>query len=92
MSVANRAVHLNGLPLVLTVPEVAEHLQVSTSTVHEMCTRGDLRDVRVGRYRRIARPALAALLGLRDPSEVEVEQHDEQVTSRDGVPELRVAR
>lgn len=62
---------LDDLPLVLTVLEVADFLKVSKSCAQELCRSGELRHVRVGRFIRIPRPALATFLGLRDPSEVE---------------------
>lgn len=83
-----RCADLDDLPLVLTVPQVANHLQVSATTVRELCRRGELRHVRVGRFIRVPLPALATFLGLRDSGESEIETVSE---TRDQ-PALRVAQ
>lgn len=54
------------LPLVLTVPEVAETLRVSDDAVYRLCQDGDLDARRVGRRWIIPRRAVLAFLGEED--------------------------
>lgn len=50
-------------PLVLTVPEVAELLRVSTDAVYDLCSSGELDHRRVGRRIIIPRRAVLEFLG-----------------------------
>jgi excisionase family DNA binding protein len=52
------------LQTLLTVREIAAQLGVSTATVYKLCTRGELRYVRILGSIRVARPDLDAYLGL----------------------------
>ena len=47
------------LPRLLTIPEVADHLKISTKTVRRWIDRGDLHAYRVGRQLRIAEEDLS---------------------------------
>lgn len=49
-------------PLVYTVPQVAERLQVGRSSVYDAILRGELRAVRLGRRVLVPRDALRAFL------------------------------
>jgi excisionase family DNA binding protein len=51
------------LPLVLTVPEVAELLRISRGAAYEAVRAGEIPHVRLGRTIRISRAGLAELLG-----------------------------
>lgn len=48
------------LPRLLTIPEVADYLKISTKTVRRWIDRGDLHAYRVGRQLRIAEEDLSA--------------------------------
>ena len=54
------------LPLVLTVQQVQEILQVSKTTAYELVHSGEIESVPIGRHFRVTRPALAKFLGLTD--------------------------
>jgi excisionase family DNA binding protein len=59
-------------PLVLTVEQAAELLQIGRTAAYEAVHRGDLPAVRIGRSLRVPRHQLEALLGLsngHDPAE-----------------------
>ena len=47
------------LPRLLTIPEVAAHLKISTKTVRRWIERGELHAYRVGRQLRIAEEDLS---------------------------------
>jgi excisionase family DNA binding protein len=46
------------VPIVLTVPQVAEALQVSRGHVYQLLQSGELPSVRIGRNRRVVASAL----------------------------------
>jgi len=50
----------------LTIAQVAKHLQVSVATVRRLIDAGELRGVRVGRLWRVPKAALEAYLGGED--------------------------
>ena len=51
----------------LTIAQVAKHLQVSVATVRRLIDAGELRGVRVGRLWRVPKAALEEYLGGDDP-------------------------
>lgn len=54
---------------VLTVPEVAKYLRVSTKTVYALLKRGELRGFRVGRVLRLRRTVVEEFVARRsDPT------------------------
>jgi excisionase family DNA binding protein len=55
-----RLTPLHALPQMLRVDEAAAWLDVGRGLVFDLCRRGDLRSVRLGRLVRIPREALAA--------------------------------
>ena len=54
------------LPLVLSVQQVQNVLDVSKTTAYELVHTGAIASVRIGRSFRVTRAALAAFLGLAD--------------------------
>lgn len=52
------------LPLVLTVPELAEHARVSPSHIYELVRLGQVRAIRLGRVIRIPQAEALRFLGL----------------------------
>jgi excisionase family DNA binding protein len=54
------------LPLVLTVQQVQDILDVSKTTAYELVHSGAIASVKIGRTFRVTRSALAAFLGLSD--------------------------
>jgi excisionase family DNA binding protein len=54
------------LPLVLTVQQVQEVLNVSKTTAYELVHTGAIPSVRIGRTFRVTRAAVAEFLGLSD--------------------------
>jgi excisionase family DNA binding protein len=61
--VVNRTTPVAALPELLTVPEVAAWLGVSTWSAYDMARRGVLPVVRLGRHVRIQRAGLVELAG-----------------------------
>ena len=51
--------------LLLTVPEAAEALGVSRSVVYELMDRGDLRNIKIGRSRRVLVTSLEEFIARR---------------------------
>lgn len=51
----------------LTIAQVAKHLQVSVATVRRLIDAGELRGVRVGRLWRVPKAAVGEYLGGDDP-------------------------
>ena len=49
-------------PALLTIPDVAEHLQLSTKTIRRLIERGDLPSHRIDRQLRVAPNDLGALI------------------------------
>jgi excisionase family DNA binding protein len=62
------AAHWNPEPRLLTVKDVAEHLQVSKRTVHRLIDTGELHVIRIGRSVRVSGEAMNALLTRGDKS------------------------
>ena len=54
--------------LVLTIPEAAETLGISRAFAYELCARGELPVIRLGRRRLVPKKALLAVLGEETPS------------------------
>ena len=52
----------NQLPDLLTVPQVAEYLQVSIPTIRRWVMEGQIRSAKIGRARRIPKQALSELI------------------------------
>ncbi len=57
------AAHVEQLPLMLTVPEVAQILRIGRNEACAAVADGSLPSVRIGRTIRVPRNSLAALLG-----------------------------
>jgi excisionase family DNA binding protein len=57
----DRCTPLADMPTMLRVPEAADWLDLSPGAVFELCRRGELEHVRLGRLIRIPRRALAAM-------------------------------
>ncbi|MEO6834757.1 MAG: helix-turn-helix domain-containing protein [Candidatus Tumulicola sp.] len=57
---------LSELPLVLTVQQIQDILDVSKTTAYELVHTGAIPSVRIGRTFRVTRAAVAEFLGLSD--------------------------
>jgi excisionase family DNA binding protein len=62
-TVVNRATPIDALPELLTADEVAAWLGISKWSAYDMCRRGVLPVVRLGRHVRIQRAGLEQLAG-----------------------------
>ena len=56
------------IPPVMTVPEVAEILKVGRNTAYDLCFRGELKNKKIGRIRRILREDLLEYMSREDAS------------------------
>jgi len=54
------------LPLVLSVPQVAEILEIGRNTAYDLVRCGEIRSIRIGRQIKIPKDALIELLQKRD--------------------------
>lgn len=54
---------LDGLPVVLTVPEAAKVLRIGRNQLYDAIARGDVEALRIGRSLRVPRAVLIRLLG-----------------------------
>jgi len=54
------------LPLVLSVPQVAEILEIGKNTAYDLVRCGEIRSIRIGRQIKIPKDALIELLQKRD--------------------------
>lgn len=52
----------NNLPLVMTVPEMAEILQIGRNTAYDLVKSGAIRSIHIGRTIRISQAALLEYL------------------------------
>ena len=52
----------NSLPLVMTVPEMAEILQIGRNAAYELVKSGAIRSIRIGKTIRIPKAALEEFL------------------------------
>lgn len=64
-------------PLVMDVAQAARVVGASETAVRDLIRRGELPSFRVGRFVKIARPALARFIGVDDPSDRIAEEREE---------------